>query len=367
MEQLKTRQFAGIDLGRTSAQFSLFDEGQGEMMEEIFPLEPDEQKEYIASGMAKIRQYMESANRTWEDFDEVNISLEGVDQENRKTLEEQLPEDFQEIHATSIITRFRAFAEYVFHQERSVWDRNTLLLDFSEGRLTYIFVEQIRRARQRAYRAILKEIDTEEFGIQEGDPELDQNFSKMMKQFLVRKPAHIIYLTGQGFEGSWMKRSLTYMCAGRRVFLGQNLYANGACLLGMGELALIEDGMLLMEGPEMVSHTIGVITQESGKAHYVPITSIGKEWYNTSGSLDIIMDKSQKVEFFFHNSRENEIECSACEIRDLPGRPPKTTRLRIKVEFTSQAAGVILITDMGFGSMFPATGKVTIFPFQLIT
>ena len=60
------------------------------------------------------------------------------------------------------------------------------------------------------------------------------------------------------------------------------------------------------------------------------------------------------------------MECTTCEIRDLPKRPPKTTRLHLQVDFTSPQAGVILITDMGFGSMFPATGKVTVFPFQLI-
>ncbi len=101
--------------------------------------------------------------------------------------------------------------------------------------------------------------------------------------------------------------------------------------------------------------------------HYVPVAAIGKEWYNTGGTIDIIMDKSQKVEFFYHNSRENEMECASCEIRDLPKRPPKTTRLRIRVDFTSENSGVILITDMGFGEMFPATGKVTVFPFQLIS
>ena len=61
------------------------------------------------------------------------------------------------------------------------------------------------------------------------------------------------------------------------------------------------------------------------------------------------------------------MESAACEIRDLPARPPKTTRIRIEVQFTAQTEGVILLKDMGFGSMFPGTGKVTVFPFKLIS
>lgn len=367
MEQLKTRKFAGIDLGKSSVRLSIFDEGQGEMTEENFPLQPEEQNEYIAGGLDQIHNYMEVNHLRWDDFQDVNFSIEDASADNRKLLMQSLEPSFFEAHRMSVMTRFRAFAEYVFHQERAVWDRNTLLLDFSEGKLSYIFVEQIRRAKQRAYRAILEEINIKEYNVQEDDAELDFNFSRMMKQFLVKHPSHIIYLTGKGFEGSWMKRTLTYLCAGRRVFLGQNLYANGACLSGLGAVPLMEEGMLLMQGTDMVQHTVGVISQEAGKTRYVPIVTIGKEWYNTSGSLDIIMDKSQKVEFFYHNSKENEMECAACEIRDLPGRPEKTTRLHIKVEFTSATSGVILITDMGFGTMFPATGKVTIFPFHLIS
>ena len=88
---------------------------------------------------------------------------------------------------------------------------------------------------------------------------------------------------------------------------------------------------------------------------------------STHGSVDIILDKSQRVDFFYHNTKENEIEGAACDIKGLPKRPPKTTRIRIEVRFTSSVEGVILLKDMGFGEMFPATGKITVFPFKLIS
>lgn len=367
MGELETRKFVGIDLGKHAVQFSVYDEAIAETAEESFPLALEEQEDYIANGLFYVKRYMESNHLGWDMYHGVYFTMEDTGEEYRQRLTDLLDDNFKKRHSVNIITHFRAFVEYVFHQERAVWDRNTLLLDYSENVLRYILVEQIRPSRQKAYRAILREINLDEHGIYAGDENQDYQFSRLMKQFLVKNPAHIIFLTGKGFEGNWMKKTLTYLCAGRRVFMGQNLYANGACLLGLGPVQLMEDGLLLMQGPDMVYHTIGILTQESGKAKYVPITSIGREWYNTQGSIDIILDKSQKVEFFYHNSKENEMEGAVCEVRDLPARPPKTTRIRIDVKFTSQTEGVILLKDMGFGAMFPATGKVTVFPFALIS
>lgn len=367
MGELETRKFAGIDLGKTSVQLSIYDEAMTEMTEESFPLHPEEQEDPIAGGIYYVKKYMEVNHLDWGDFQSVHFSMEDTSEANRNHLKEVLDASFFERHSLSVITRLRAFVEYVFHQERVVWDRSTLLMDYDGTRFHYILVEQIRRSKQKAYKASLMEMNLESYGIVEGDPELDYKFSRVMKQFLVKNPAHIIFLTGKGFEGNWMKRTLTYLCAGRRVFLGQNLYANGACLIDTGNISFMDEGMFLMQGPDMVYHTVGLITQESGRAQYVPITSIGREWYNTKGSIDIILDKSQKVEFFYHNTKENEIECATCEIKDLPVRPPKTTRMHIEVQFTSETEGVILLKDMGFGTMFPGTGKVTVFPFKLIS
>ena len=52
MEELETKKYAGIDLGRTSVQFSIYREGQEEMTEESFLLSEEEQKEFTR--LAKI-------------------------------------------------------------------------------------------------------------------------------------------------------------------------------------------------------------------------------------------------------------------------------------------------------------------------
>ncbi len=367
MEQLATRTFAGFDLGSYSVQISIYNEGSEEMTEESLPVNPGSHSDSIETGVAAIAAYMQTNDISWEDFSSVCFTMEDPSEKNRKYLETLLDSDFKKIHDLKILTRFRAFVEYVFHQERVVWDHNTILLDYDGVHLRYVIVEQIRRARQRAYRAVIDEIDLTEYHITADMPDLDTEFGKMMKQFMMKHQAQIVFLTGSGFEGNWMKRTLTYLCAGRRVFLGQNIYANGVCLSGIQSIPVMDEGMLLMQGPDMVYHTIGIVTSDYGRARYIPITSIGREWYNTVGEMDIILDKSHRVDFFYHNTKENEIEGASCEIRDLPKRPPKTTRIHIEIRFSSPTSGVILLTDRGFGSICNGTGKVTVFPFTLVS
>ena len=56
MEELETKKYAGIDLGRTSVQFSIYREGQEEMTEVSFLLSEEEQKEYIDTAVSMMEK-----------------------------------------------------------------------------------------------------------------------------------------------------------------------------------------------------------------------------------------------------------------------------------------------------------------------
>ena len=46
------------------------------------------------------------------------------------------------------------------------------------------------------------------------------------------------------------------------------------------------------------------------------------------------------------------------ELKDLPVRPPKTTRLHLRVEFTDAAHARLEVVDLGFGELFPKSDMV---------
>ena len=170
MEQLERKCLAGIDLGPASVSLSVYHEDTDEMSEECFPFELADGEDFIGAGIGLLEKYMEVNQMRWEDFRSVFFAMENPSVENRQKLTDLLPE-FMQKEGVRIITRFRAFVEYVFHQERMIWDRNTLLMEYEGGSLRYILIDQNRRSRQKAYRAVTKEIDLEEHAIKGGEPE----------------------------------------------------------------------------------------------------------------------------------------------------------------------------------------------------
>ena len=51
----------------------------------------------------------------------------------------------------------------------------------------------------------------------------DREFTAAVREFLEQNDASAVYLTGEGFDGGWMKDAAVYLCRGRRVFQGENL------------------------------------------------------------------------------------------------------------------------------------------------
>ncbi len=368
---MNAKKLAGVDIGYNAVQLSIYDVSMHEMEDVYLPLDHTE-KVTLEKSYAVLSEYMRNHDVSWNDFQSVVFSLEDASTKNRKELKKILGTDFMQQYQVSIITRFRAFAEYIFRQDRVKWENNSILFDYNNpSQLSCILVERILEAKQKAYRVYSQVISLSDFGIHgnESDAAKDQKIAEILKVFLVQHSAQVICLTGDGFDGNWMRKTKSLVCAnGREVLRGSSVYANGAALMNGSHVDLMEEGLVLMSGPDMVQHTVGIMTTQSGKGNiHIPITTIGREWYNTHGSIDIILDKSNKVDIFYYNAKENMMQSVVCELKDLPKRPEHTTRIRVSVMFSSALKGVVLLQDMGFGSMFPATGKVTVVPFSLIS
>ena len=56
----------------------------------------------------------------------------------------------------------------------------------------------------------------------------DASFLKIVSEVTGGHIVSAVYLTGDGFDGEWMKESLSF-CAKAIVFMGKNLYSKGAC------------------------------------------------------------------------------------------------------------------------------------------
>ena len=103
-------------------------------------------------------------------------------------------------------------------------------------------------------------------------------------------------------------------------------------------------------------------TQES----YLAILDGGENWYDCGKEWDVILTQGNELVFCLIPLDGRNVRNVEVVLDELPQRRDKMTRLHLHAVMKSSTIMEVEITDMGFGDMFPATGKVTIFPFRLI-
>ena len=84
----------------------------------------------------------------------------------------------------------------------------------------------------------------------------------------------------------------------------------------------------------------------------------GTNWYECKSSCELILDGMDELIFEVTGDKEEGTKRVAMKLPGLPVRPPKTTRVLLSMEYVSSEKCRIRVTDLGFGEMFPKSGKV---------
>ena len=168
-----------------------------------------------------------------------------------------------------------------------------------------------------------------------------------------------IFITGQGFSQEWAVKSVPLLCKQKRkVFFGTNLFAKGACYTAKEKL---EDRKLkgyLYAGDALVKMNIGMEMLVMGSRAYHPLISAGSNWYESSASCELILDRREDLVLSISSMETGEKKKVCMSLPGLPQRPNRTTRLLLELRYQSPKECRITVRDLGFGDMFPAQKKV---------
>ena len=116
MEELETKKYAGIDLGRTSVQFSIYREGQEEMTEESFLLSEEEQKEYMLREKIKlIKEELGEVDLKDADIDKIRNKMNSLDLPESiiKRLNEEIDRYSLTSSASPEVTTIRTYIDWL--------------------------------------------------------------------------------------------------------------------------------------------------------------------------------------------------------------------------------------------------------------
>lgn len=282
--------------------------------------------------------------------DRLVICLEKLSRQAIQLFDEIAPKLGLLENQVTLLDRKECFYYFVYHQPRELTLHDVFLFDYRG--------EDIRCCRVTRHQNTKPQLITiaEEVRRMSGNDK-DEAFLRVLQDCCRGRIVSASYLTGDGFDGGWMKKSTAFLCQGRRAFIGRNLYSKGACYA-----AAVQDGAKDWEyvylGDNEMKVNVSLKLYNKGNMEFFTLISAGDNWYETVGTCEVILDGTPEIAFWLQapNSRDAKIE--RLELSDLPKRPNRTTRLRITAKPLSDTKVQIQIKDMGFGEIFKSSDKI---------
>ena len=248
-----------------------------------------------------------------------------------------------------------SFYYYVMTQKLETWNRSVGWYSFNGNEVTFRKMS-MNSAVKPVLVTLAEPVKTK---LREEPGERDEDFCGFIKETLGKDLYSSIQMNGEGFDQEWAQKSVKILCYQRRkVFYGNNLFAAGACAAGaerfirhnLKEYRYISNAVVLTN--------IGMDMRVMGAPAYCPMIEAGANWYECRAYCELILDQTEELVFVVQKVGEEEKKRISMALPGLPKRPERTTRLSVKLQYISREQCQITVRDLGFGEMFPSTGKV---------
>jgi hypothetical protein len=248
-----------------------------------------------------------------------------------------------------VIDHKESFYYFALNQKSDLWVHNSYLIE-STGNSLYYY------ALSRDSRTTPQVVSIAESTRQTLGPDRDADFLKILQKAFDNKIISSVYLVGDGFDGDWMKNSLVFLCRGRRAFVGKNLYSKGACYA-----AYVRDREdkwpYIYMGENEMKFNISLKVKNQGRVEFFNLIGAGRNWFETHGECEVVLSGDCEIDFWKQLPSSREAKIETLELTELPARPDRTTRLRIKANPVADDKVEIEIRDLGFGELFRSTDK----------
>lgn len=284
---------------------------------------------------------------------------------------------------------FQSYSEsvyhYMIHQQQELWETESAVFDHDGKHMTCYYMRMNHRTTPIV--GMIDEfkfddvrvpgdqgtpVDEPEAGEDENENEeykdnrealdeeireMDDALQELMHDFLMTRPVRSVYLLGDGFAKEWCKNTIRFLCMGRRVFQGRNMYSKGACHYGMDRLKPTElNQKYIFLGKDKLQFNLGMMVNRRDKEEYIALADGGENWFDISTVVEFMLIQGSRVELIVTPLDGQEIRTIVINLDGIPNRPQKTTRLKMRVSFCSGDTVKVVIEDLGFGEIFPSSG-----------
>ncbi len=269
-----------------------------------------------------------------------------------------------------------SYYSYMLRQPRELWNGQSVLFEHRGERVRVYRMESNRRTRPVVVFVEQIEYDFPEYrfweeslsaegGEQEKEEarhEADMAFARIAREVCGQTVTGSVYLIGDRFAGDWMKESLRFLCGGRRVFQGNNLFSKGACF-GMQERLNAGDGgrESVFLGENKLKANIGMRVLRGGEDSYYALLDAGMDWYAAEKTIELYLQEGDELTFTVTPLIKNNASSGRVS-KDLKlslsGLPGNISRIQLHLYMEEEERLVVEACDLGFGEFREATGHV---------
>lgn len=303
-----------------------------------------------------------------DDIAQITFTLKNMD----KTLMEALERAFilmkLENAKISFMSRPECFFQYIVHQEQSMWANDVMLFDYQREGMTVYHFEQNSRSKPVASfvdvshesRMRLGDIDRMNDSMKNAYfMQSDETFLEIAKSHMDGKRITSVFLIGDIFASQWCKSTLKYLCNGRRVFQGNNLFSKGACYGAKEKIApttISEDYAFL--GDDKLKANIGMQCNKGSQEIYYPLLSAGNNWYESQAHVEAILAKDNKLSLVITSLLTGTKKVAEITLEGLKVRGNRTNRVGLSLSMPDKSTVQIEISDLGFGDFYESSNQI---------
>lgn len=242
-----------------------------------------------------------------------------------------------------------SFYYYNLYQPEELWRHKTILCEYGDASIRTYCMECNRHTTP-----VVAYMEEREFPFPV--PESDEKMQEIAKKLCENQMISSVYLIGEAFSRDWMKESLRYLCKGRRVFQGNNLFSKGACYGMMERLTPGENGKNhVFLGKDKLKSNIGMKVLRQREESYQALLDAGINWYEAKNTMEFYLLEGRAVEILITSltGKGNRIA------RIVPEELQEgIIRLRISVEMRDDTHLKVELEDLGFGTFRAATHHI---------
>jgi hypothetical protein len=248
-----------------------------------------------------------------------------------------------------------SFFYYMTYQRTELWTRNAGLFSFRPDSVRFFRMSRGSVKNPR----VIRTTETAPVPLDSDGFERDREFADYARKCMGNEIFSSIFITGDGFDETWADESKSFLCAKRRkVFTEDSVFARGACNAAREKSGVQRLSGLTYVSDSLVPFNIGMNMESGGKVSVYPLITGGAHWYNTVCDCEFLLGSEKKLTFQISGVETGGKFLKTMELSGLPDRPPRTTRLHLHIEFTGKNCCEATVTDLGFGEIFPSSGKV---------